>query len=106
MLFDEFVRATNAFWTEYFGYVVQEAKKGHLRSDGAHVLFPSMMIASKFGRYYVCELVGAVSNFDVLRIKKHIPREASIYTYLDQFGEGEPDPAIKLDVVAKRPSTI
>lgn len=95
MLFDKFVSEMKKVWQHYLKYIYEMQVKGNLNSNGGSVLYPNILIVTNCSGFYIAELVGAVSNYQGLTIKKH--KEKSIYRYLSQFDDSEPDPCMHLD---------
>jgi len=88
--FDLFVRTGEEWWNNYLARIRRAQQEGRLDSDGSHILFPGIMLATDCGDYYILELIGATKDFARLKVKKH--RECSIYRYFNQFEAGEPLP--------------
>ena len=95
MLFEKFVSETRAWWTEYLYKISSEQKAGNINSNGRTLLFPNILLVTKCSGYYVAELVGANEAFNGFNIKKH--EEKSIYRYLSQFDDSQPDPLLSID---------
>lgn len=95
MLFDKFVEETRLWWSAYFQVVSKAQREGNLDSNGCKVLYPNILLVTNCSGYYVAEFVGATEKFEQLLLKKH--EEKSIYRYLSQFDDSEPDPLIRLD---------
>lgn len=95
MLFDKFAEETRAWWAAYLHAVSSAQRTGNLDTKGGKILYPNILLLTKCSGYYVAELLGATENFSGLTIKRH--EERSIYRYLSQFDDSQPDPLIHLD---------
>lgn len=95
MLFDKFVEETKAWWSAYLYAVLKAQREGNLEIRGSKVLYPNILLVTKCSGYYVAELAGATEIFKGLSVKRH--EEKSIYRYLSQFDDSEPDPLFRLD---------
>jgi hypothetical protein len=118
MIFEKFVGEVSEHWKNYFNKVSSLQKKGELTHLGDEILlYPNIILFTNCAGYYTCELLGVSEAYVGLTIKKS--QSASIYRYLNQFDDGEPDPlfelgrggrfafltlsqSIDLDVVSKR----
>ena len=95
MLFDKFVVETKNWWEDYLHRIAAFNKAGQIHTNGHTILYPNMVLATNTRGYLVAELIGAKRKFEGLTIKKH--KDSSIYRYLSQFDESEPDPLLKMD---------
>ncbi|HEC30450.1 MAG TPA: DUF4263 domain-containing protein [Candidatus Yonathbacteria bacterium] len=95
MVFEKFVTEIKAIWVQYLTYVYEMQTNGSLDSNGGSVLYPNIILVTSCSGFYVAELVGATSEFSGLTVKRH--KEKSIYRYLSQFDDSEPDPCMYLD---------
>lgn len=95
MLFDKFIEETRAWWSAYLHTVSSAQRTGNLDTKGGKVLYPNILLLTECSGYYVAELLGATESFNGLTIKRH--EEQSIYRYLSQFDDSQPDPLIHLD---------
>jgi hypothetical protein len=95
MLFENFVKETRLWWNRYLKFIYEQQQKGNLDLRGDIVLYPNILLATKTKGLFVAELIGARKTFTFLKLIQH--KEASIYRYLSQFDDSEPDPLIKLD---------
>jgi hypothetical protein len=95
MLFDIYVSEVKNIFENYFKYVFEMQSNGNLESGGGSVLYPNILLVTNCSGFYVAELVGAVSEYSGLVVKRH--REKSIYRYLSQFDDSEPDSCVHLD---------
>lgn len=85
MLFEKFIVSTKSWWHNYFETIQKAQRNGHLSTNGMIVLYPTMMIFTRFPDHYMIELVGASENYKGLTIKQH--KEKSIHRYLNQFDD-------------------
>lgn len=90
MKFNLFVLKGEEWLNNYLARIRTAQQEGGLDSDGAHILFPGIMLATDCGDYYILELIGATKDFAQLKVKKH--RERSKYRYFNQFEASEPLP--------------
>lgn len=97
MIFEKFVSEVNDIWHSYFQYVSSEGSKGNLESHGGSVLYPNILLVTNCSGYYIAELIGAVREYRGLTLKRH--KEKSIYRYLNQFDDSEPDACFHIDGV-------
>lgn len=95
MLFEKFVHETKSWWTEYLTKINQAQKDGNLLNDSMTVLYPTILVATKFEKHYMAELIGASLGFTGLSVKIH--KEKSIYRYLNQFDDKNSSSVIHLD---------
>ncbi len=95
MVFDKFVEEVHRIWEHYLGQVADFQQRGQLDSKGGIILYPNILLVTNCSGYYIAELVGAVTTFDGLKIKRH--KEKSIYRYFSQFDDSEPDSLAHLD---------
>jgi hypothetical protein len=95
MLFDKYISEVKNIFENYFKYVFEMQLNGNLESDGGSVLYPNILLVTNCSGFYVAELVGAVSEYSALVVKRH--KEKSIYRYLSQFDDSEPDSCVHLD---------
>jgi hypothetical protein len=95
MLFDKFVEETRSWWSTYLQAVSKAQREGRLDSGGKKVLYPNMLLVTNCSGYYVAELIGATMKFESLSVKRH--KEKSIYRYMSQFDDSDPDPIFHLD---------
>jgi hypothetical protein len=95
MLFDIYISEVKKIFENYFKYVFEMQSNGNLESGGGSVLYPNILLVTNCSGFYVAELVGAVSEYSGLVVKRH--REKSIYRYLSQFDDSEPDSCVHLD---------
>ncbi len=95
MLFEKFVHETKSWWTEYLTTINNAQKEGNLLNDGMTVLYPTILVFTKFENYYMAELVGASSDFNGLSVKLH--KEKSIHRYLNQFDDKNSSSVIHFD---------
>lgn len=95
MVFEKFVTEAKTIWEHYLKYVFEMQTNGNLDSNGGSVLYPSILLVTNCTGFYIAELVGAVNEYKGLIVKKH--KEKSIYRYLSQFDDSEPDPCMHLD---------
>jgi len=95
MEFGKFVEETKSILTEHLTYVCTMETNGNLDSSGGSVLYPNILLVTNCSGFYVAELVGAKSEFSGLTVKKH--KEKSIYRYLSQFDDSEPEPLLHLN---------
>lgn len=95
MVFDKFVEETRAWWSAYLRAVSSAQRTGNLDTKGVKVLYPNILLVTKCSGYYVAELIGATENFHGLTVKRH--EERSIYRYMSQFDDSQPDPLLRLD---------
>ena len=68
---------------------------GNINSNGGSVLYPNILMVTNCSGFYIAELVGAVREYNGLVVKRH--KEKSIYRYLSQFDDSEPDSCVHLD---------
>ncbi len=95
MLFEKFVKKTNSWWNTYLTSIADHQKRGHINSGGRKVLFPNILLATEASGFFVAELIGATEEFKGLMVKTH--KGKSIYCYLSQFDDVEPDAALRLN---------
>lgn len=95
MLFDKYTLEIKNIFEKYFKYVHGMQANGNLDSNGGSVLYPNILLVTNCSGFYVAELVGAVRDYNGLVVKRH--KEKSIYRYLSQFDDSEPDPCVHLD---------
>lgn len=95
MIFEKFVTEIEAIWAQYLTYVCTMQANGNLDSNGGSVLYPNILLVSNCSGFYVAELVGATSKFTGLTVKRH--KEKSIYRYLSQFDDSEPDSVMHMN---------
>lgn len=95
MLFERFVEESRAWWSAYLQAVSRAQRAGNIVTNGAKVLYPNILLVTRCSGYYVAELIGATEKFHGLSVKRH--EEKSIYRYLSQFDDTEPDPLCHLD---------
>lgn len=95
MIFEKFVSEVRDIWDRYLKYVSDMQSKGNLDSNGGSVLYPNILLVTNCAGFYIAELVGAVTEYQGLTLKRH--KEKSIYRYLNQFDDSEPDPCMHLD---------
>ena len=95
MLFDKYILEVKNIFESYFEYVLEMQENGHLESNGGSVLYPNILLVTNCSGFYVAELVGAVKKYSGLIVKIH--KEKSIYRYLSQFDDSEPDSCVHLD---------
>ena len=95
MVFDKFVLEIKSILKDYLKHVSNLQAEGHLNSNGASILYPNILIVTNCSGFYIAELVGATSKYRGLTVKKH--KEKSIYRYLNQFDDSEPDPLMHIE---------
>ena len=95
MLFNKYILEVKNIFENYFEYVLEMQKNGNLESNGGSVLYPNILLVTNCSGFYVAELVGAVKKYSGLIVKIH--KEKSIYRYLSQFDDSEPDSCVHLD---------
>ncbi|SFP11509.1 Shedu anti-phage system protein SduA domain-containing protein [Pseudomonas borbori] len=95
MVFEKFVSEVKNIWHRYLKYISDMDAKGNLDSKGGSVLYPNILLVTNCSGFYIAELVGAVREYQGLTLKRH--KEKSIYRYLNQFDDSEPDPCMHLD---------
>jgi len=95
MLFENFAEETRLWWNRYLKFIYEQQQKGNLDSRGGIVLYPNILLATKAQGLFVAELIGARKTFTLLKLLQH--KEASIYRYLSQFDDSEPDPLMLLN---------
>ncbi|WP_082954482.1 Shedu anti-phage system protein SduA domain-containing protein [Acidihalobacter prosperus] len=95
MIFETFVTETKSIWVQYLAYVSTMQANGNLDSNGGSVLYPNILLVTNCSGFYVAELVGVTKIFNGLTVKRH--KEKSIYRYLSQFDDSEPDPLVHMD---------
>jgi len=100
MILDKFIKETKSWWENYLYKIVDLEKRGALDTKGGVVLFPNILIVTEVKGFLLAELVGAQHLFKGLKIKRH--KDTSIYRYLNQFDDSDPDPLIKLDGSCQR----
>lgn len=98
MLFDKFVLEIKITLDSYLKYIAEMQIKGNLNSNGGSVLYPNILLVTDCSGFYVAELIGALATYQGLSIKRH--KEKSIYRYLSQFDDSEPDACMRLDGAA------
>ncbi|MEZ9711635.1 Shedu anti-phage system protein SduA domain-containing protein [Vibrio cyclitrophicus] len=95
MIFEKFVSEIKILLENYLNYVYKMQVAGNLKSNGRSVLYPNILLVTNCSGLYVAELVGATSTFQGLTVKRH--KEKSIYRYMSQFDDSEPDGGLYLD---------
>lgn len=95
MLFDKYILEVKNIFESYFEYVLEMQENGNLESNGGSVLYPNILLVTNCSGFYVAELIGAVKKYSGLIVKTH--KEKSIYRYLSQFDDSEPDSCVHLD---------
>src|SRR4030042_4985786 len=95
MLLENFAEETRVWWNRYLKFIYEQQQEGNLDSSGGFVLYPNILLATKAKGLFVAELIGARKTFTFLKLLQH--KEASIYRYLSQFDDSEPDPLIRLN---------
>ncbi len=95
MQFESFVEESRDWWDAYFRHIKQLDKEGRLYPKDRKFLYPNIIVATQCKGYYLVELMGAVRSYSTLVTKRH--REDSIYRYLSQFDDGEPNPVVTFD---------
>lgn len=95
MVFEKFVTEIKAIWSQYLTYVSTMQANGNLDSNGGSVLYPNILLVTNCSGFYVAELIGATNEFNGLAVKRH--KEKSIYRYLSQFDDSEPDSLVHMD---------
>lgn len=95
MDFDKFVEETRIWWSEYFRTVIKDQIEGRITAKSERIFFPNILLVTNCSGYYVAEFIGASEKFEELSIKIH--KEKSIYRYLSQFDDKEPDAILRLD---------
>lgn len=95
MLFDTYILEVKSIFESYFKYILKMQENGRLESNGGSVLYPNILLVTNCSGFYVAELVGAVKEYSGLIVKIH--KEKSIYRYLSQFDDSEPDSCVHLD---------
>ena len=93
MLFGQFTKDVHDFWTRYLKTICEHQKNGQIQSTGL-LFYPNFLLAIDAGDFYFAELIGARRQFEGLTVRKH--RDTSIYRFLSQFDDSEPDPLISL----------
>jgi len=94
MLFDQFTNQIRSSWTNYFARIADLQTKGQVQSTGI-IFYPNILLTVDTANFYIAELIGARRQFEGLTTRKH--RETSIYRFLSQFDDSEPDPLITLN---------
>lgn len=95
MVFEKFVLEVSGHWKNYFSKVSSLQKKGELINlAGETLLYPNMILFTNCAGYYTCELLGVSETYVGLTVKKN--NSTSIFKYLNQFDDGEPDPLFEL----------
>lgn len=94
MLFEKFVDETKLWWSTYFRDVMKAQLEGRIDSKNGKIFYPNILLVTNCSGYYVAEFIGASEKFESFSVKIH--KEKSIYRYLSQFDDEEPDPAITL----------
>lgn len=100
MFFDKFIIETKSWWEHYLSRIVDLQKKGYVDTKGGIILYPNILLATEVKGFLIAELIGARKLFEGLKVKRH--KENSIYRYLNQFDDSEPDPLLKLDGSCQR----
>ncbi|MCV3286027.1 hypothetical protein [Aeromonas veronii] len=95
MLFEKFVYEVKDIWNSYLKYISDMDTQGNLDSKGGSILYPNILLVTNCSGFYIAELVGAVRKYQGLTLKIH--KEKSIYRYLNQFDDSEPEPCVHLD---------
>ena len=96
MLFENFAKETRVWWNRYLTFIYEEQQRGNLNlSGGGFVFYPNILLVTKAKDLFVAELIGAQKTFTSLKLLQH--KETSIYRYLSQFDDSEPDPLIRLN---------
>ena len=100
MFFDKFIIETQSWWEHYLSAIVDLQKKGCVDTKGGIILYPNILLATEVKGFLIAELIGARKLFEGLKVKRH--KENSIYRYLNQFDDSEPDPLLKLDGIMSK----
>jgi hypothetical protein len=95
MVFEKFESEVKDIWHRYLKFISDMDARGNLDSKGGSVLYPNILLVTNCSGFYIAELVGAVREYQGLTLKRH--KEKSIYRYLNQFDDSEPDPCMHLD---------
>jgi hypothetical protein len=95
MRFERFVEITQHTWHAYLKHIAHAGARGLLDSGGGSVLYPTHLICTNIGSYFVAELIGASRTYEGLLLKRH--KEKSIDRYLNQFNTDASISAITLD---------
>ena len=95
MIFEKFIEDTISWWSRYFQFLAEMQAQGRIDTRGGTILFPNILLFTNCSGYYVAEFMGASKEFRRLHTKRHTER--SIYRYLSQFDDEEPDAVIHLD---------
>lgn len=95
MVFETFVKEIRTIYSQYLTYISKMQANGYLDSNDGSVLFPNILLVTNCSGFYVAELIGATSKFNGLTVKRH--KEKSIYRYLSQFDDSEPDSLMNMD---------
>jgi len=96
MHFEKFIDQVSAYWRDYLSALNRAAGRGLLNFPSGHtLLFPNMILFTNCSGYYTCELFGLSRQYKGLTVKRHV--EASVYRYLSQLYDDEPDPIFAVD---------
>ncbi|OGI19858.1 MAG: hypothetical protein A3J06_02645 [Candidatus Moranbacteria bacterium RIFCSPLOWO2_02_FULL_48_19] len=95
MQFEDFIEETRLWWDRYLKFIYDQQRKGNLDSRSGIILYPNILLVTRAKDFFVAELIGAQKTFTSLKLLQH--KENSIYRYLNQFDDSEPDPLIRLN---------
>jgi hypothetical protein len=95
MLYEKFIKETRHWWNVYLNYVYEQQQRGNINSKGGIILYPNIILVTRAKGLFVAELIGAQKIFNSLLLLRH--KDTTIYRYLSQFDDSEPDPLFHLD---------
>jgi hypothetical protein len=95
MLFDKYISEIKSVFEDYFKDIFKMQLNGNIESNGGSVLYPNILLVTNCSGFYIAELIGAVSKYNGLSVKKH--KESSIFRYLSQFDDSEPDSCVNFN---------
>lgn len=96
MIFDQFIKATFGYWSQYLNTVSKLISENQVYVDGGgKALYPTILLCTETKNFFIAELIGASPNYQQLTVKRH--KECSIDRYFNQFDTHISDPVIKID---------
>ena len=84
MLFDQFVKATTNYWSQYLSAVSRLVTEGRIyATNNGRILYPTILLCTETPKHFIAELIGSHPTYAGLSIKRH--KEVSTNRYFNQF---------------------
>lgn len=84
MLFDQFVKATTNYWSQYLSAISRLVTEGRIyATNNGRILYPTILLCTETPNHFIAELIGSHPAYNGLSVKRH--KEISTNRYFNQF---------------------